>query len=1066
VHKLIKGLYTQPDLVPMNHRVVWVLLVVALFLLSSCTVFATSQDVAPEHTPHPQTDPEAVESYSVFSEECPQEQPGIQFLNIDEDMSSSASARNDFDVAIDGGGTYYKSSGIPAWGHISLGQVNKTVEIHVKVRNKGNVPVTGINVTCTVYLWLDIGALNGGPIIFRESRITSVIGFPGALSGDIVFYWTPMKAQSHMINISVHSLNDNVPKDNEGWFYGEAFPDADFPRFLTGLFTNSWSNDGSGSTEFGGDLGDSNAWHIIDSFPVPVTSTHSGTDAWWCGNDTLGHCGEVLSDRTLITQPVSLVDYDPYAKNPEDPSSLYYEPQIYFDYKWAGNITPANGSGIYTYISTNGGMTWDPIVKDDLEQEKPATGNSWNESDQAYRWQYWVHTTKNSYKRTGIPIGDYVGKVVRFKLEYVPGNVSQNNDTGFFIDDLVVWGRQRMPFLGFYLDAPSNLTTELEWGEEEQFNFTLRNIEDTKQDIRVSLLGPVPHWEESINVVINRSLFTLDGRPGQSNVCITLKPSEMAPAGLYKLNITFVGSVSKTLCLKVTLGKHLNISLFAPTVVMYNNSGESPVFELLVTNWANIPPVVNITLGKTSVYFRVDLPEDALPMNYTYDLMATLNGTGVKDELNVTVVVKQFYDLALLFGNNVQEIVADAPDEDRVLEFPFEVSNKGNGNDSFQIVTTPKLEEDAGIVAQVDVLDGNTIVSNGVSNVKWIVTIPRGASNGEHEFEVKAVSPNGDIDWSDNLGTFTVNVIEPVVVDILNFTFIDSIAMDPPGPAAGQEVNFNLPYRNTGNTVIDLTFTVILTGMANETFTELGVEPDEELLLKFTRIFSSSGDYNLTIYGEMRSNITREFIKEEKVSLEFYVGFIDLAIESIKLYRGTSPLLPGVDTLEQGEHLTLEVNVTNKGDIKATDVQVAMALFDGNITIWEYEQPIFSLDGGGLVNISLDVEASNGTDIRIWTQVHSGMDYLEFNISNNDRENEYEIAPKVKETEIYLGTLLIIIAVVFFLMLVFIIFVFYSRRADAEEDEDDGKVTLDDDELDDFLDDDDLQVDFIDDEEE
>jgi uncharacterized repeat protein (TIGR01451 family) len=1069
---------------------------VLILLISGTVVFflgttaETSSEVAEDNVQGPQS------GFSVMAatdEDSQKDLPGMQRIRFQQ--ADNGHRGQNYDIGIDTGTTYYLSSGIPEWGWASLGEVNKTVEFHVRVRNKGAVSVSNINVTLTVYMWLDVGALNGGPIIFRENRITFVAGGDGSLSDEMVFYWTPEKAQCHIINISVDSPNDPYLVDNEGWWYGDQYPpQPSTPRFLSGLYTDSWSNDASTAAGFIGDLGAVNAWHPVSNIPVATSGSHSGTDAWWCGNDSLGHCGQLWSNMSLVSEPISLEDYDPYAKNPEDPASSSFEPQIYFDYKWTGNVTASTGGGLFTYISTNGGLSWEPIVVDDFDQKRPAIGSTWNSSSGNFRWTYWVHTTDKQYKRYGIPIGKYVGEVVRFKLEYVPGNVSKYNDTGFYIDDLIVWGRQKMPFTGFELEHPSNMSVVMDWDEEVTLNFTMKNIEDKPQNIRVNMRESVTHWEESVNVIINESLFELPARPGYSNVSITLVPSVMAPAGDYSINITFTGTITKTVRIYVKIREYLNLSISTDVSSITSKGGESSLFTFHVKNEANIPKIVNLSAAGSSngwgdfylneddeepvnnisffnkenlsLFFRVDIPENAPPTNYTYTLDASLNGTTISDSIELKVSVKQYYDLALLLGNDVQEILPDDPLENRTKVFTFKVSNKGNGNDTFEIKTTPLLEEDEELKIAVSI-ENNTIgvgSENKVRDITWTVTIPPNASYGNHSFTINVKSDNGDIDYSDNQDIITIDVKEPVILEIYNFTFLDDISMDPPQPALGMEVDFSVPFKNTGTTKVDLEFTINITGLSNETIpTFSGLEPSLEDSLEFSKVFSYPRNYSLSIKCVLKSFSTGEVKIERVITKDFYVGYIDLAVESMNILRGPVLLDPETDELNHGETLTLSINVSNLGDIPASDVQLIITLDDGNTTL-KREIPQFELEGGGFEIIDDPFQVSeNATELHIRILISREMDYLDYNISNNNLEEDFTLSKEEENGETYLGTLLIIIAIIFFMMLVFIIFLFYTKRAEADREEE--HIRIDEDELDELLDDSDLKVSFIDDDE-
>jgi uncharacterized membrane protein len=470
-------------------------------------------------------------------------------------------------------------------------------------------------------------------------------------------------------------------------------------------------------------------------------------------------------------------------------------------------------------------------------------------------------------------------------------------------------------------------------------------------------------------------------------------------------------------------------------------------------------PLGNFTLenkGSRKLWFAVDIPDNAPPANYTYVLQARLNNTDIWSQTEVTLLVKQFYDLKLILGNTVQSILADAPLQSRMLEFVLPVANKGNGNDTFDIISSPVANDDLSLVPSVVI--GNTTVGAGQTReVLWRIYMPEDTSYGQHNFNVKVLSPNGDVDYSDNQGVISVLVEEPVVFEIFNFTFNDSIQMQPPKPAVGQMVTFSLPLLNTGNQAIDVLYTVNITSVSNETYESLGVVPSSRFFLNFTRTFAKPGSFNLSVIAELRSNSTGEFKFEHVTFKQFHVGYIDLAIERLVLYRENVAINPAEEELTPGESLTLMIDVVNRGDVGVYDVVVRIDVLDGNKTIWELDHEIVFLEGGGLEEVPYIVPTSNGTNTIIKAQVTSEIEYVDLNASNNQQQNTYTITSPTKDSSSSLMVLLILISVIFFMMLVFVIFLFYSKRKEVGDR--DGLPTED---MDWDLDDD-LEVDFIDD---
>lgn len=1000
--------------------------------------------------------------------------------------SPRTNSRTFIDVGLDPGSSTWYSGGTEVWGKYCFGQVGETTRVVTKIRNNCTVVVDSIQVTCTIYLWNDRGAWDGGPVVWTNTVNTTVAAGIGTKSDLIEFNWKPNKANSYIVNVSLTTPNDQDPNNNRGFWIGSKYWSGG-NYYTTGEWVSWYIDHGDDLEGWTGDIGGTNHWHVAPNVPMDKGGfTHTEPEAYYTGNDDTDNSIGVNNPLSITTPPISLIDFDPDALDPE---SQLQSPQIYLAYKFAGSIPENNEDFLYVHITKDGGANWTSLWTNETGGDVGHNGSTFNSGISKFEWNYPKHYNyHNQLLFTGVYIGDYVGEEVQIRFTYDPGTNAYDNSRGFWLDDLLIWGRQIMVAKGFELGLPESLLVDLnQTTNQAHINFTLSNLEDDPQSVAISVIDHPNDW--SIDTVeVNPDVFVMNGTADNTThqIDVTITPPTIVEGKTYSFTLAFTGNVIQYVTFSVLVPEIRGITAVAALDHLNLGLGESDSYNITLTNMGNVDQQITLDVdqGEAS-WIEISLSTLTIPVWSAANVSVTVTvpdvqQAGLKDfniktslpflsnwsiDLPLTVDVLPYHDLVIYMGNTMQSI--RFPENVTYIgsaEYMVHVVNRGNIYDNFTLRLESDLIGDADVLYDYyDVSKPNTNVSLNAYDELGIdialkLYLPYGAAEGYHNFTLYVDSIGSDAIPDNNKGRVSVKVEYPEKqLVILNFT---QLQVNPSPAFVGDEVRINTTIYNDGVKIAtDLFYVIQVDGAKVAEVTIKDLDPGHFLEVEHFHEFDSGGSYNITFrlfpYGNL-SDLdmmeTNTMVMVHQVELAF--SDVVIGQENTWFANITEDNMP-----KGGRPIQVRVNVTNLGSIAAANVEFILIIehmVNGSYVQFRNTTMVIEtvpLNGTGTGTYEFPAE-DEAAEYRVTIQMDTGHKYVESNEDDNAYILSFSTDKKDEGSESDLWTFLLLgIMVTIFLAIGIALFIRGLRT--ENEDAEDAELQFDDESVDDsvFVDD-------------
>jgi uncharacterized membrane protein len=324
-------------------------------------------------------------------------------------------------------------------------------------------------------------------------------------------------------------------------------------------------------------------------------------------------------------------------------------------------------------------------------------------------------------------------------------------------------------------------------------------------------------------------------------------------------------------------------------IVSIENTGQgNDTFAITLTGdgaiWAT-PSHTSVTLqegGTAEVIVQVSVPEDADEDTYTLGLTATSQDGVTDDSVGMSVHV-------LVDGVDVEaEKDLDETWREIVMTFPFNVTNTGQGNDTFAI--TVEGDEPGWAILS----DGSVLVEEGETVVVIMeVTPPDDADAGFYEFTLVATSANGvtNASASSSLHVWVTGV---------------DLTPDEESKDAyrGEQLVFEIEMENTGQERDVYTLSHDGADWAESTIfgsNPVALDPDEKGTVTVTVILPDTIDEG--VYGFKVTATSGDAVVNGTVDLEVVVTVNGVEVS----------LSQGSITITKGKTKEVTLTVTNTG---------------------------------------------------------------------------------------------------------------------------------------------------------
>ncbi|MGA1792426.1 MAG: CARDB domain-containing protein [Thermoplasmatota archaeon] len=920
------------------------------------------------------------------------------------------------------------SGGISQWGPYSLGIVNRTTSIELRLKNTADAPFSGIQVNLTLY-WYDAHkgfSFDKGRIMYKDQTTVYIPKGDGALSELIVFRWVPKFAGAYVMNITIKLPGDPRPYTNRTLIAGLQYA-LDQKSITDGLwvgtdFWNGSSMDGWTSESDDGEEG--MEWHVSDH---PLASgyetLHTPNTAFWVGNDSSG-----MSPRTgiysLVSPPLDLTRFNP---DSWDSFLAKSRPQIYFLYKFRGNITKeglSGGGGIYHWIrSRNNGEwgPWEPLL-DPKGEWINLTGNTTNVIWDLSRRPF----LQGDLELIGVDLGDYQGRTVQVKFEYHPSGYPE---PGYVIDDIVLIGKETVDIEPFFIDSFTKEVLRSDPGESIRFDIgVVSKLRTTDDDvsIRVEAIEGSDFIDLFRDVVIEPGILPLpkaSSAPSIVTTTLVLPPSSPSGDGWLKVRVFGSGTIKEvTFRFLVNSRRSLDLSVEGKTsstlepgipenlLVTVHNKGNVEEFVYLsfitetdliaegqLGSFSLVPDEVMSTrlaisvpqdsmAGDKSGYIVVSrsvLPADAI------DRIESEPSPGWPF-IKVEHFVGYVYDLEFIDPSPAAiyyEIENPPKNGTRDVSFHLILANKGNSRD-IPIFSSHGWADRNDIALILP--ENETIEPGSTKFVNITVRIAFPVPDGIYQFNVQATSSGNENIQTDRI-TLTLSIGgAPVSSGI--YLVNGSLELQPSRIVLGQDVVISFTVRSFGFLDED-SFNALIT-LNNVEITEpYLISRYQDKVCQLTWRFDRPGNVHLKV-GLPDENDPPPGAFELVSSLEwsFDVGYIDLNITAIQLLKEDGDIVD--EEVLPGLH-EFSVTLLNNGNETADIFVLSLSVEDR------------SLDSS--LNLTLNVtdlhpgEVRNVTFKNIMLQQERDY-YFAVVVDNNGRWEDIDISNDQKELEVDVGT--------------------------------------------------------------
>ena len=882
----------------------------------------------------------------------------LQLLTSDHDSEVDAYSKEELSelVVLDIMSFEYVSgglnhSGISPWGSLYFGEVNETTKVSFKVVNNDGAPFKNVRVIFTVN-WFDGVKSDTNYVIFRDTALLDVPAGKGSKVGPIVFRWIPQFAGSYMMNITIYVPNDRYPASEARYAYGLNYTTASNKTYWNGYWIGTYSHDCSDmdgwSTEVSGGL-EGNNWHV-SQHPLGKgeNTLHTSGAVFWAGNGSSPH-GPLSGVYSLISPVFDLAPFDDSAYNPEVSKGT---PQIYFLYRYKGNVTSegiSGKAGLYHYISVDEGLTWDRLL-DPLGRHIIIGGNTTSPI-----WDYPRHNTVLMSERWGIDLSQYQGNRIMLKLEYRPSGYTE---TGYFLDDFVLIGKERVDISNFKVVDHTKETLPARLGNPVDYRIDITSLSrDVAVTVRAEVVEAAIGVDRREDVRIEPMMIELDHERSPSatiNVQFYPKGSLRAGPGWIKVrlmgentirDLTFQFMMAPVNDLNVELNGrlegHITHNQVQQLYLYLNNSGntEEKIHldfgsdQGLRWNWSG---PVNYLLrpgDRRIMDIRIDPGSDDTAgyregFLIMYRQLTDVTGDRIPGiiregetptdwkvwHLNYNYI--QSYNISLIASTRYALIRDPQRQGEENITFHLGLLNNGNGNDRVRLISEMNVVNANITIEHPEYIDVRARSMDTVIPVNVRISYP--ISPGLYRFRVYAIS-QGEEDKRDNYVDLSIRIGReeiPNGVYMMNSTFTIEPARAIVG--SGSVISFEaMSYGLPDNTK----FNVLLRGNGtilsiNQFYTARG----SSILCQITWIPLTRGQMVLTLEIEgsiERADIQLELVQRLNISIRVY--HIDLAIAWHSLPVGGNKDVNG--TVDPGTYL-IEISMKNKGDVMAEFVTV------------------------------------------------------------------------------------------------------------------------------------------------
>jgi len=320
-------------------------------------------------------------------------------------------------------------------------QVDRPTTITVSVHNSGAVSAYDVEVSVSIR-----SVMTGDPVVKEpQSAIIPHIG-PGETK-DVDIEVTPAYADTLVVTAWVDEENDpDSSNDAMSW--------SGFQTFLWSADLES-DGEGSGGT-WGGDIGNSNAWHTTSTPYNALNPDHSIPNAYYHGTDGFpDEYGDLQSPVDLYSPIMDLGDISDGQEELGELEEGYYYPAYLVSHcgLFTGRLEAWNAEHwsevdrIYiNNVSDDGGQSWESWIESP-NQGAALTGNA-SDGWYIYGWDQYDDddTVEQPYHLDTLGHPIYHGNItdwsnVRFMYDFV-SDLDGNTDIGFYLDDYIVWGKQ------------------------------------------------------------------------------------------------------------------------------------------------------------------------------------------------------------------------------------------------------------------------------------------------------------------------------------------------------------------------------------------------------------------------------------------------------------------------------------------------------------------------------------------------------------------------------------------------------------------------------------------------
>ncbi len=908
-----------------------------------------------------------------------------------------------------------------------------------------DIPFRNIEVNLTIY-WYDGPQPDKGQIMHKDFRMIDIEGGDGILSEEIVFEWTPQFAGSYAINLSCYVPGDILPitdtwSDGLGRYIVTQSTNFHHGWWVGTQVWNCSSLEGWNISTQGAPA--DQRWHISQN-PLARADgdIHTSPDVLYVGNDTSG-MAPTTGVYTLTSPPINLSRFNPDAYMHEWRTG---RPQIYLLYKYRGHIHesgPNGRGGLFHKVSVVGEEDF-KILKDnkysDLDPENHTVilnGNTSNLPGEPL----WAEPTHPSYHGDttipGIELGEYVGKTIQIRIEYIPSGLEE---AGFMIDDIIIIGKDMVDITPFELEVDDQERPSANPGDSVEFhmNLTLKTSLDTT-NIRIECFDSIDFIDIDRDVTIDP--WEVIGGGHEETVLpigISVEIPPSAPSGEAWFDIRVLGGgVTRDVRLHFGINSvHYTDSILEEIVDRSMDPGTSMRTLITLVNGGNIVERFDHTFiseddlycengrGRTTVKAgtsvslncTIGVPEGSMaggkrgyfvistsPLPTDGEILQKIDEDDPDPTWWIHIIdltVNQLHSIELAVPSNYRSIEEPPENGSAKITYYVFITNMGNGDETVLI-----QHEGLEYVPGIQVIHPEWVVigpgSTELISINLSIDFP--IPEGKYTFYLSINSTKEDVigNWTEELTLSIGNAPVPPGLYMIN----GSISSEPDQPLLGEEGIISFSVRSFGlQSYMQFRAVILLNGIEVVT-KDLTTLSSSETRFQIPMTFDMVGrnDVTISIFGD---NVSSYQDPDLKSSFHFFlnVSFVELTLTDLTV-GGIGYLDPGNNTIDPGMY-TVEVSVHNSGDTEAANVGVIISVRDIDT---DYETTYTSKVDLLLTNETASVQFKNIRlsplhRYRIVAFVDPDGEWVEEDETNNDLTISFNIDEEEPEEPIWRRT--------------------------------------------------------------